>query len=73
MNLQRIHYWASALQYTLNILFIGAFFSIDLPTRELLLILGKVVFIAIPVGIFLAWFQKWAMEKQQYDENEQNT
>lgn len=71
--MKRMHYWATALQYTLNILFIGAFFSIDLPTRELLLILGKVAFIAIPVGIFLAWFQNWAMANQQYDENKQNT
>lgn len=73
MNRKRITFWASAVLYSLNLIIIGIISMLNPPLDQLLKAAGKAALIAVPVGIFLAWFQNWAMAKQPNSENGQNT
>jgi hypothetical protein len=61
--MKNIMFISKLLAFTIPLWLIGAFFGLDLPLNTLLNAL-KVTFLpAFAIGLFLTWFQGWALKK----------
>lgn len=63
MNLKRISFIAEVILYTMIILFIGSYFSLDLPISVLMLTLLKGLIVALPAGIVGTYLNRKYLNK----------